>query len=158
LTDGGFLVRVVIVYDTQYGNTKIVAEKIAEGTRELKGIETEVYDVKEVDPKKLADADAIVVGAPNHIGSPSRTIMKFIDKLSEIESKAKSVAVFNTHLAKDERAIAKMEKKLGEKTPALKLMTAGLDIRVEGMKGPIAGGELPKAIEFGKTIAAQLGT
>ena len=151
------MARVFIVYDTKYGNTKLVAEKIAEGIREVKGIETEVSDVKKVDLKKIDSFDAILIGAPTHFGSPSRTIMKFIDKLGKLKLKAKGVAVFDTFLGEDfEMATKKMENRLHEKIPALKLMTPGLSIRVDGMKGPITEGELPKAIEFGKKIAAQL--
>ena len=158
--DGRFLARIFIVYDTKHGNTKLVAEKISEGTKEFEGIETEVYDVKEVDFKKLADADAILIGAPNHLGGPSRTIMRFIDKLDKLELKAKKAAVFDTHMNEEDEkaATGKMEKKLVEKVPALTLMTAGLGIRVDGMEGPITEGELPKAIDFGKKIAAQLKT
>ena len=153
------MARVFIVYDTKYGNTKLVAEKIAEGIRESKGIETEVNDVKEVDLKKITGSDAILIGAPNHMGNPSRTIMKFIDQLSKLELKPKGVAVFDTHMGKDfEKAAKKMENRLREKVPALKLMTPGLSIRVDDMKGPITEGDLPKAIEFGKKIATQLRT
>jgi menaquinone-dependent protoporphyrinogen IX oxidase len=153
------LARVFIVYDTKYGNTKLVAEKIAEGMRELKGIETEVSDVKKVDLKKIDSFDAILIGAPNHFGSPSRTIMKFIDKLGKLKLKAKGVAVFDTFLGKDfEMATKKMEKRLDEKVPTLRLMTSGLSIRVDETKGPITEGELPKAREFGKKIATQLET
>jgi hypothetical protein len=35
----------------------------------------------------------------------------------------------------------------------LKLATPGLSIRVEGMKGPITEGELPKGRDFGVKIA-----
>ena len=153
------MARVFIVYDTKYGNTKLVAEKIAEGMRELKGIETEVSDVKKVDLKKIDSFDAILIGAPNHFGSPSRTIMKFIDKLGKLKLKAKGVAVFGTFLGKDfEMATKKMEKRLDEKVPTLRLMTSGLSIRVDETKGPITEGELPKAREFGKKIATQLET
>ena len=153
------MARVFIVYDTKYGNTKLVAEKIAEGIRESKGIETEVNDVKEVDLKKIGGSDAILIGAPNHMGNPSRTIMKFIDQLSKLELKPKGVAVFDTYMGKDfEKAAKKMENRLREKVPALKLMTPGLSIRVDDMKGPITEGDLPKCIEFGKKIAAQLRT
>ena len=153
------MARVFIVYDTKYGNTKLVAEKIAEGIREFKEIETEVNDVKEVDLKKIAGSDAILIGAPNHMGNPSRTIMKFIDQLSKLELKPKGVAVFDTYMGKDfEKAAKKMENRLREKIPALKLMTPGLSIRVDDMKGPITEGDLPKAIEFGKKIATQLRT
>ncbi|HDH07341.1 MAG TPA: flavodoxin family protein, partial [Thermoproteales archaeon] len=68
------MVKVFIVYDTKYGNTKLVAEKIVEGMREIKGIETVVSDVKEVDLERIANSDAILIGSPNHWGGPSRTI------------------------------------------------------------------------------------
>jgi len=51
-----------------------------------------------------------------------------------------------------------MEKRIGEKVPALKLITSGLSIKVDGTKGPITDGELPKCKEFGKKIANLLKT
>ena len=153
------MARVFIIYDTKYGNTKLAAEKIAEGIRGHKGIETEISDVKEADLKKIADADAILIGAPNHMGSPSRTIMKFIDKLGRLKLKAKGAAAFDTYLGADfEKAMKKMENRIREKIPSLKLMTSGLSVRVDGSKGPITQGELPKCAEFGRKIAVQLKT
>jgi len=55
-----------------------------------------------------------------------------------------------------ERKVKKMEKKIGEKVPGLKLAAPGLSIRVEGMKGPIVEGELPKCKEFGIKVATQI--
>ena len=49
-----------------------------------------------------------------------------------------------------------MEKMVSEKVPALKQMAPGLSIKVQGMKGPIMEGELPKCKEFGKKVATQL--
>jgi len=151
------MTKVFIIYDTKYGNTKLAAEKIAEGIKEQEGIELEISDVKEANLKKIADANVILIGAPNHMGNPSRTIMKFIDKLGKLELKAKDVAVFGTYMATDfEKAMKKMEKRIREKVPALRLMTSGLSIRVDEARGPITEAELPKCIDFGKKIAAQL--
>jgi len=151
------MVKVFVVYDTKYGNTKLVAEKIVEGLREVEGIETAISDVEEIDPERVADCDAILIGAPNHIGRPSRTIRKFIDKLGKLDLKAKWVAVFDTYLGGDfEKAVKKMEKRISEKVPSLKLITSGLSIRVDGMKGPVVEGEFPKCKEFGKKIATHL--
>ena len=151
------MIKVFVVYDTKYGNTKLVAEKIVEGLREVEGIETVISDVEEVDFEKLADCDAILMGAPNHMGGPSRTIKKFIDKLGKIDLKTEWFAVFDTYLGGDfEKAVKKMEKRINEKIPGLKLITSGLSIKVDGMKGPIKDGELPKCKEFGKKIAIQL--
>ncbi len=48
-----------------------------------------------------------------------------------------------------------MEKSVKEKT-GWKIITPGLSVKVEGMKGPVAEGEFSKAKEFGKRIAKQL--
>ncbi len=49
------MVKVIVVYDTKYGNTKQVAEKIMEGIGEVEGIETAISDVEDADPKKAAE-------------------------------------------------------------------------------------------------------
>lgn len=152
------MVKVFVVYDTKYGNTKLVAEKIVEGMREVEGIETAIADVKEVNFEEVASSDAVVIGSPNHVGKPARGIDAFIDKLGKLDLKTKWVAVFDTHMVADERAHAKMEERIGEKVPSLRLITPGLGIKVSGMNGPLAEGELPKCVDFGKKLATQLKT
>ena len=68
------MVKVFVVYDTKYGNTKLVAENIVEGMREVEGIETAISDVKEVILEKVADSDAILIGSPNHVGRPAAAL------------------------------------------------------------------------------------
>ena len=151
------MVRAVIVYDTKYGNTKRVAEKIMEGIEVVKGIETAISDVKDIEPKKAADYDAILIGSPTHFGGPVRGIKKFIDKLGKLDLKAKWVAVFDTYIKDDfEKSVKTMEKRISEKVPGLKLITSGISIRVEDMKGPVTDGEFLKCKKFGKKIATQL--
>jgi len=153
------LVKVFVVYDTKYGNTNIVAEEILEGLREVEGVETAISDVEKVDLGRVANSEAILIGTPNHMGGPAWTIRKFIDKLGKVDLKAEWAAVFDTYLGGDfEKAVKKMEKRIREKIPRLKLVSPGLSVRVEGMKGPIAEGELPKCREFGKKIATQITT
>jgi flavodoxin len=153
------LIRVFVVYDTKYGNTKQVAEKIVEGINASGDVETVIGYVKEVNPADLADYDAILIGAPNHMGNPSRTISKFVDELAKVNLKGKQVAVFDTYFQRQrnfEKAMKKLEKNVSKKLPSWKLLTAGLSIKVTGVNGPIAEGELPKCVEFGKKIAEQL--
>ncbi len=151
------MVKVFVVYDTKYGNTKLVAEKIVEGLRKAKAIETAISDVENVDIDDVADSDAIVIGSPNHMGSPARSISNFIDKLGRLGLKGKQVAVFDTYLGADfEKAVKKMEERINGKAPGLKIIAPGLSIKVVGAKGPVAEGELPKSKEFGTKIATQL--
>ena len=153
------MVKVFVVYDTKYGNTKLVAEKIVEGMREVEEIETAISDVEEVNLERVADYDTILIGSPNHWGGPVRGIKKLIDKLGKLDLKAKWVAVFDTYIKGDfEKAVKKMEKRINEKVPRLKLIVPGLSIKVGDMKGPIVDGELPKCKEFGIKIARQLKT
>jgi len=152
------LAIVFIVYDSKYGNTKLAAENILEGIREVEGIETAIGYVKEIDIGQVVDYDAILLGAPNHMGRPSRTMKKFVDRLAELDLKAKNVAVFGTYSGRVrfDRAVKKMEKMVEKKLPNLSLISPGLSIRVNGIPGPIVEGELPKCVGFGKKIATQL--
>jgi len=153
------IAKVIVVYESKYGNTKRVAETIIEGMNEIGGIEASLSELKEVDPKKVPDYDAILIGSPNHFGGPTRSIKKFIDKLGELPLKEKMFAVFDTYIKGDfEKAVKKMEKRINEKVPELKQIAPGLSIKVQGMKGPLMGSELPKCREFGKKIATQLKT
>ena len=152
------MIRVLVAYDTKYGNTKLVAERIAEGMRGTDGIETAVNDIKEVDPRRTAEYDAILIGAPVHFGGPSRAITKFTDKLGELDLD-KPAAVFDTYLKTDfEKGVKPMEARIGKMAPRMKLVIPGLSIQVSGMKGPITDGEIPKCLEFGTKVASKLGT
>ncbi len=91
------------------------------------------------------------------MGGPTGGIKKFINELGRLEVKGKYAAVFDTYMAKDfEKAVKKMEKQIVEKAPGLTLVAPGLSIRVDGMKGPISEGELPKCKAFGVNIATRL--
>ncbi len=157
------MTKVIIAYESKFGNTKLVAEAIEEGMREVGGIEIDVSELKEVDPNKIANYDAILIGSPNHFGGPTKGIKKFIDKLGKLSLKAKMFAVFDTYLGKRsdyffEKAVKKTEKMMNEKVPSLKRIAPGLSIKVQEMKGPLVGGELPKCKDFGKKIATKLRT
>ena len=137
--------------------TKVVAESIIEGIGEIPGAEAVLNKLKEVDINQLVDFDMILIGSPNHVGGATRCISKFIDELGKLELKGKQIAVFDTYLGGDyEKAVKKMEKQICQKVSQLELVTPGLSIRVEGMKGPVTEGELPKCKAFGKKITSRI--
>lgn len=151
--------KVFIIYDSKYGNTKNVAEHILEGLKQIGGIEAEMGYAKEVDPQIIKSYDALIIGAPNHMASPSRTIKKFVETLGKLDLNAKNVAVFGTYSGRDrvsDRAVKKMEKIIGATLPNLKLFQPSLSVKVKGVTGPMADGELPKCEDFGKRIGTQL--
>ena len=153
--------KILVIYDSKYGNTKIAAENILEGLKQVDGIEAEISYVKEVDSQRVGSYDALILGAPNHMASPSRTMKKFVEKLAELDLKDKKVAVFGTYSGRiraADRAVKKLEKIVEKTLPQLKLLSPSLSIRVKGVTGPVAEGELTKCKEFGNRIANQLKT
>jgi flavodoxin len=151
--------KAIIIYESKYGNTKLVAEAIAERMGEVSGVETVQRELKEVDLKTLADFDAIVIGSPNHVGSATKSIRKFIDEMGKLALDGTMVAVFDTYMGGDfEKAVRKMEKAVREKAGGVKMPVPGLSIRVDKMKGPITEGEMPKAREFGEKVAGEIKT
>ena len=152
------LAKVLVAYESRYGNTKLVAEKIVEGIKEVEGIETVLSELKEVDPNKIPDYDVILIGSPNRFGGPTKGVKKFIDKLGNLPLEEELFAVFDTYCLEEdfEKAVKKMEKRINEKIPVLQQIASGLSIKVQGMKGPIQEKELPKCKDFGNKIATEL--
>jgi len=133
------MAKAIVIYESKYGNTKYVAEVISNEINQISEMEAVLTEVSEVDLDEIDGFDTILVGSPNHIGRATRSIRKFIDELGKITLKEKQGAVFDTYLAKDfEKAAKKMERQIGQKVLGLKLISPGLSIRVNGMKGPIA--------------------
>jgi hypothetical protein len=57
--------RALVVYESMYGNTRVVAGEIADGLRA--GYEVRVVPVAEATAELVAGADLLVVGAPTHM-------------------------------------------------------------------------------------------
>ena len=146
--------KALIVYHTKHGNTKKVAELIGEGLKTIEENEVTIENVKEIDLNKDEVYDLILVGSPNHVGSHTKYVKKFIKGLPNASLKGQSFAVFDTYMSKDyEKAVKKMEKQINEVMPNLNKASSGSSIKVGGMKGPIVEEDLPKCKEFGITLA-----
>lgn len=63
--------RAVVVYESMYGNTRRVAESIAEGMRAA-AVDVTVVPVGEATRDALEWADLVVVGGPTHVHALSR--------------------------------------------------------------------------------------
>ena len=148
--------RVAIVYESKYGNTAQVAEAIREAMRGAGVPEVVSMNVDSADVNRVATFDAILVGSPNHIGGPTRRVKKFIRSLAAFDLSGKRLAFFDTYIGGDfGKAVAKMEDEFKARNPGAVVVTPGLSLRVDGMKGPVADGELTKGADFGKLVAEQ---
>ena len=91
------MLKVLIFYYSQTGNTEKMARAIEEGAKSVVGIETEVkYFVK---PEELEEADAIILGMPTYyhdIGIDMKNLLETAAK-QEINLKGKVGASFGSY-------------------------------------------------------------
>ena len=62
--------KAVVVYESMYGNTHLVADAIADGLRSEATVS--VVPVERAEPELLTGADLLVVGGPTHVHGMSR--------------------------------------------------------------------------------------
>jgi NAD(P)H dehydrogenase (quinone) len=97
------MAKVHVIFYSTYGHVYRLAEAIAEGAREIAGTEAHVYQVAETlpeevlkkmgavearkafahipvaDPKRLGEADAIILGTPTRYGAAAAQMRAFLD-------------------------------------------------------------------------------
>ena len=85
----------IVVYDSSYGNTKAIAEAIAEALRQS-GMEVDFFYVKDVKKLTAKDYDFLVLGSPTKFGTMSFAIRSFLGKVKREEWADKPFAAFDT--------------------------------------------------------------
>ena len=79
--------KILIVYDSKTGNTKKMALAIADGVRQVKGVDVETKAVRTAKLEDLQAADGIILGSPTYYGQMSGNLKAFIDKSVKIHGK-----------------------------------------------------------------------
>jgi len=148
----------IVVYDTSYGNTKTIAETIAETLKES-GIEVDLFDVKDVKKLSAKDYNFLALGSPTRFGTMSFAIRGFLGKVKSEEWMNKPFAAFDTenpeNMEKKEYSAAEKiagrlrDKKMNQLFPVLKAA-------VLGQKGPLVEGEIERTKEYARTLATKL--
>ena len=83
---------IVIYHSQQYGNTKVLAEALAEGAREG-GAEVNLINTNErrVTLKEFLAADAVAIGTPDYFSYVAGTIKTFFDDIYLWDQSGESV-------------------------------------------------------------------
>ncbi len=148
--------KVIIIYESVYGNTKQIAEAISKGINEHAELESIVKKTGEIHTDDLCNYDAILFGCPNHNQEPALNLLKFIDRASIVHLEGKIGAVFDTYTGGNKDVAAKkLETKVREKMLGIELI-GRLSSKVTGRKGPLADDEEQKALEFGIQFGRKL--
>ncbi|MDN5310153.1 MAG: hypothetical protein PWP14_1547 [Methanolobus sp.] len=88
--------KLAVVYLSTQGNTRMMAEAIAEGARE-RHVDAEVNNFYEWDPVEAAPYDAIAVGSSTFYYTMLDPIAKFIDRLIDAGVSGKIGAAFGSY-------------------------------------------------------------
>lgn len=89
--------KLLILYYSQTGNTEMMAQAVAEGAKSVSGVNVElVYYAKVED---LANADAIIFGAPTYYHDFSMDVKKLLEEVAAkgIRLKGKIGAAFGSY-------------------------------------------------------------
>jgi flavodoxin len=157
--------KTLVVYDSEFGNTEIVARAIGE-VLGSKG-EVEVRRVGDIQPEGFMELDVLVVGSPTQQFKPTGATSTFLKGIPKNSLKGTKVAAFDTRLTVEEieetavlaffvRVFGYAAKPIGD---ALKKKGGELGIPpegflVQGMKGPLVEGELDRAQAWAREILA----
>jgi menaquinone-dependent protoporphyrinogen IX oxidase len=148
----------IIACDTSYGNTKKIAETIAE-TLKASGIGVDLFHVKDVKKLSVEGYDFLVLGSPTRFGTMSFAIRGFLGKVKEEEWMNKPFTAFDTenpeNIEKQQGSAAEKiaeklkDKKMNELLPVLKAV-------VLGQKGPLKEGEIERTKDYARDLAIKL--
>jgi flavodoxin len=145
--------RALVVYDSVYGNTEIIAKAIGKA---LPG-EVQVLRVGQVNLGELETFDLIVIGSPTHGALPTEAAQDLVDKMGPPPHEGARVATFDTRMTWPflERwggfAAPKMADMLESEGWTLAGEPGGFFVR--GLKkGPLKKGEVERASAWAQRL------
>jgi flavorubredoxin len=89
--------QLYIVYESHTGNTHKMALAVAEGAREVKGLEVLLKRVSEAKAEELVNADAIILGAPTRNTRIPPAMSQFLKEMKEVPLRGKLGAAFGSY-------------------------------------------------------------
>jgi flavodoxin len=147
--------KVLVVYDSVYGNTEKIARAIGSGI----GDDVEVLHAGDVNPLELEGIDLLIVGAPTQGGRPTPAMKQFLDKATKDAVSGKNFAAFDTRISPKWVGIfgytaGRIGKNLMKKGGNLVADPEGFF--VEGTEGPLKDREEARAAAWGKELVKNI--
>lgn len=97
-----------VVYFSRTGNTKRVAEAIAETAK------APAYEISQAEAAKIADVDLLIFGTPVEGASPAKEALAYLQSLPTVSGK-KAIIFCTWKLFGNERTMKAIEKELSAK-------------------------------------------
>jgi flavodoxin len=144
----------LVVYDSQFGNTEMIAREIAKTLAEYGT--AHAVRVNEIAPGDFRGVGLLVIGCPTQAWNSTKPIQTFIEGLERQPPPDLCVAEFDTRFDKPRwltgSAASGMAKKLRDVGVNLLPPESFL---VTGTEGPLADGELERAAQWAHSLHAE---
>ena len=147
--------KVLVVYDSVYGNTEQIGRAIAEAA----GDDVKILHAKDTKPSDLAEIDILIIGAPTQAGRPTQPTQNLLKELSESDVKDLKIATYDTRISA--KWVGIFGYAAGRIARALKKKGANLvsepePFFVAGTEGPLKEGELERAGAWAREVIPSL--
>lgn len=153
--------KIVIVYDSQFGNTEKIAHAIRDGIGP--GHVVNVVRAAAASQQDLHGADLLFVGSPTHGGRYTEPVRYFLDALPADALRGMRAAAFDTGMKAEgqgfivKRVVRFFGYASARIVPALQAKGAGETRKetffVADREGPLLDGELERAGNWGRAVA-----
>ena len=93
------MAKIVVIYYSRTGNTEKMAQLVAEGCRQVAGVEVAIMKLPELDLRSVLDADGYALGSPDYFSYMAGHMKTFFDEaLAQKEAlNGKPYVAFGTH-------------------------------------------------------------
>ncbi|HUV16453.1 MAG TPA: flavodoxin family protein [Pelolinea sp.] len=142
--------KILVVYDSVYGNTKKLAETVAETLNKS----AKVVSVDEYKSDDLKGVELLVVGSPILGWRPSEKTGKFLSSLQPGQIKGVKAAAFDSRIKLFIHGDAAGKIALALSAAGAEIVGEPAGFFVKSAKGPLAKGEEARAAEWAKTLLA----
>ena len=140
--------KIAIIYASQSGKTKRMAEAIANGAKSVEGVDVLLKNVFQAKPDDILDADAVVLGGSTYNGKLIKAMEPFLDGLDGLDLKGRKGAAFGSYGWS------------GEGVPMLidRMKSLGMSVIEPGTTAVQMPGKevLERCFELGKSMASSL--
>jgi flavodoxin len=155
-------VEALVVYDSVFGNTRLIAQSIADALASR--VSVELLLAADADPDKLTRCELLVVGSPTRGFRPTEAITALLKRLAKEALRGAKVAAFDTRLKADEidsaglRFVVKTggyaAKRIGGqlKRAGAEMVVPPEGFYVVGTEGPLKEGERERAAAWALEI------
>lgn len=142
--------KALVVYDSNFGNTKKIADAIAET------IDGKSVSVREISAEMLDKVDLLIAGSPINAWRATEKIREFLNAIPQERLAGVRAAAFDTRvkILISGNAAKKISKALAEKGATI--ITEPMGFYVQDNEGPLLDGEIIKAKNWADNILQKI--